>query len=340
MGKLINLRKVLIERIKMGNPFEKIATLVWIISLFVANAILNDEQLQQSYIYFFIAGAILMVIVNESLRRAFEKITKQKSEIELQRKLLEEKNKEITDSINYALRIQTAILPPARIVQEYLLNSFILYKPKDIVSGDFYWMETVDNTIYFAACDCTGHGVPGALVSMVCHNALNRTVREFRISQPAAILDKVNDLVVENFAKSESQVRDGMDISLCAYNPGTQILQWAGANNPLWLIKNGELIETKADKQSIGNNEAFHPFSNHEFALQPGDKIYIFSDGYADQFGANGEKKVTKKRFSELILSFQDKSMNEQGLALDQFISNHKKDTPQTDDILVMGIKI
>jgi len=322
------------------DPLEQILSLGYIIILVGARMFLTDDQYHKFFPYFVILGAGIMIFFYERLRRAKEKIKQQNLVIEQQKALVELKNKEITDSINYALRIQTAILPPARIVQEYLVNSFILYKPKDIVSGDFYWMETVDNTVYFAACDCTGHGVPGALVSMVCHNALNRTVREFRISQPAAILNKVNELVVDNFAKSESQVRDGMDISLCAYNPKTQILQWAGANNPLWLIINGEFFETKADKQSIGNNEDFHPFSNHEFGLQAGNKIYIFSDGYADQFGANGEKKVTKKRFSELILSFQDKSMQEQGLALDEFISNHKKDTPQTDDILVMGIKI
>ena len=340
MKTLAKIKKLLITRLKMGNPFEKIATVIWILSLFIANVILTDQQFDRFIYYFFIAGAVLMVIFNESLRRANEKITKQKLEIEFQKKLVEEKNKEITDSINYALRIQTAILPPARIVQEYLLNSFILYKPKDIVSGDFYWMETIENDIYFAASDCTGHGVPGALVSMVCHNALNRTVREFRIAVPSEILNKANELVIDNFVKGDSHMRDGMDISLCAYNPRTKILQWAGANNPLWLIKNGELIETRGDQQSIGNNENINPFSNHEFNLQSGDSIYIFSDGYSDQFDSNGEKKLTKKRFAELILSLQKLSMQEQGMALDNFIKNHQKDTPQTDDILVMGIKI
>jgi serine phosphatase RsbU (regulator of sigma subunit) len=285
-------------------------------------------------------AVLFLAIAAERAKKAKRNIIEKNIIIEQQKQLVEDKNKEITDSINYALRIQTAILPPARIVQEYLTNSFILYKPKDIVSGDFYWMETVDNTIFFAACDCTGHGVPGALVSMVCHNALNRAVREFRILQPAAILDKVNVLVVGNFAKSECLVRDGMDISLCAFDKKTQTLQWAGANNPLWLIRKGKFDETKADRQSIGHNEDFHPFTNHEFELETEDKIYIFSDGYADQFGANGEKKVTKKRFSELILSIQDKSMQEQGILLNEFIINHQKDIPQTDDILVMGIKI
>src|ERR1035437_8988719 len=239
MNTLSKIKNLLITRLKMGNPFEKIATVLWVISLFIANAILTEQEFDKFSKYFIIAGVVLMVIFFQRLRRANEKIIKQKLEIEYQKKLVEEKNKEITDSINYALRIQTAILPPARIVQEYLLNSFILYKPKDIVSGDFYWMETNDNTIYFAACDCTGHGVPGALVSMVCHNALNRAVREFRISQPSDILNKVNELVIDNFVKGESQLRDGMDISLCAYNSKNKMLQWAGANNPLWLIKDG-----------------------------------------------------------------------------------------------------
>src|SRR5476649_1122072 len=147
---------------------------------------------------------------------------------------------------------------PTRIVKQYLENSFILYKPKDIVAGDFYWMEE-KGVILFAACDCTGHGVPGAMVSVVCHNALNRAVREFGLTQPAAILDKTAEIVIENFSKSEEDIKDGMDISLCAYNTKTKTIEWAGANNPLWLLQNGELIETKANKQPIGMNEDSKP---------------------------------------------------------------------------------
>jgi hypothetical protein len=184
------------------------------------------------------------------------------SEVVLQNEKIEQKNKDLTDSIEYALRIQTAILPPHKIVRQYLENSFILYKPKDIVAGDFYWMETKDNLVLFAACDCTGHGVPGAMVSVVCHNALNRAVKEFGLTEPATILDKTAEIVIENFSKSEEDIKDGMDISLCSYNAKTKTIQWAGANNPLWLLQNGELIETKADKQPIGMNEDSKLFAN------------------------------------------------------------------------------
>jgi hypothetical protein len=173
--------------------------------------------------YFFMLGIIYFSLLIQRANAAKAKILEQKNIIELKEKetqkqktIVEEKNREILDSIEYALRIQTAILPPQKIVKQYLENSFILYKPKDIVAGDFYWMETVNDLVLFATCDCTGHGVPGAMVSVVCHNALNRAVREFGLTQPAAILDKTAEIVIENFSKSEEDIKDGMDISLCA----------------------------------------------------------------------------------------------------------------------------
>ena len=192
----------------------------------------------------------------------------------------------------------------------------------------------------FAACDCTGHGVPGALVSVVCHNALNRAVREFGLTQPAAILDKTSEIVKENFSKSEEEIKDGMDVSLCAYNIKTKKLEWAGANNPLWLINNQELIETKADKQSIGNIEDNKPFTNHSFTLKTGENIYIFSDGFQDQFGGEGEKKFSKRRFKELLLRLQNLTIQAQGIAIEKFIVDYRKETEQTDDILVLGVNV
>jgi serine phosphatase RsbU (regulator of sigma subunit) len=272
---------------------------------------------------------------------ALNKITKSNRIIKNQKRMLEEKQKEITESIEYALRIQTAILPPQKIVKQYLENSFILYKPKNIIAGDFYWMETVNDLVLFAACDCTGHGVPGAIVSVVCNNALNRAVREFGLTQPAAILDKTAEIVIENFSKSEEDIKDGMDISLCAYNIKTKKLEWSGANNPLWLVQNGALIETKADKQPIGMNENSKPFTNHQFTLNIGDIIYLFTDGFADQFGGKiKEKKLTKKRFKEQLLAVQNLTLEEQGVTLDKFIVEYRKEIEQIDDILVMGVKV
>lgn len=264
---------------------------------------------------------------NVELKRAFEEI--------------EEKNREITASITYALRIQTAILPPHKIVKQYLEDSFILYKPKDIVAGDFYWMETVGDIVLFAACDCTGHGVPGAMVSVVCHNALNRAVREFGLVQPGAILDKTAEIVKDNFNKSEEDIKDGMDISLCAFNYKKRTLEWAGANNPLWLIQDGELVEIKANKQPIGMHEDYVAFTNHQFDLDAGDSIYIFSDGYADQFGGeSGQKKLTKKGFKNLLMSLLEMPMADQCLALDKFHTDYRKGVEQIDDILVIGARV
>ena len=311
----------------------------------VIDAKLKQEQTKSYALY---CGLALLVVFGGFMFNRFKVTQKQKNTIEIkeketqkQKSIIEEKQKEILGSIEYALRIQTAILPPNKIVKQYLENSFILYKPKDIVAGDFYWMETVDDLVLFAACDCTGHGVPGAMVSVVCHNALNRAVREFGLREPAAILDKTAEIVIENFSKSEEEIKDGMDISLCAYNAKTKTIQWAGANNPLWLLQNGELVETKADKQPIGMNEGSKPFTNHTFNLNTTDTIYLFTDGFADQFGGEkGQKKLTRKRFKDLILSIQSKTLQEQGIALDKFITEYRKEIEQIDDILVMGVKI
>ncbi len=293
------------------------------------------------------------VILSEQNTLLEEKVKARTTDLQHQKEIVEEKNREILDSIEYALRIQTAILPPSRIVKQYLINSFILYKPKDIVAGDFYWMETIGDLVLFAACDCTGHGVSGAMVSLVCHNALNRAVREFNLEQPASILNKTSEIVVENFAKSEAEIKDGMDISICAYNTKTKTLDWAGANNPLWLIKDGEFIEIKADKQPIGMDENNHPFTNHQITLNTGDSIYIFSDGFADQFGGQQqpaslsnqaiqgkEIKLTRRRFKDLILSIQTSPLQEQGTVLEKFIVDYRRDIEQTDDILVIGVRI
>jgi serine phosphatase RsbU (regulator of sigma subunit) len=212
-----------------------------------------DKEIQRQKVVrnSFVGGfALMLILAGLSFRsyrikqKANRIITLQKEEVEKQRNIVVHQNREILDSIEYAKRIQATILPPPKVVKKYLEDSFILYIPKDIVAGDFYWMDSVElenkdsEYILFAACDCTGHGVPGALVSVVCSNALNRAVREYNIIQPSLILDKVSELVVQDFSKDENEeVQDGMDASLCSLNVKTGKLEWAGANNPLWIIR-------------------------------------------------------------------------------------------------------
>jgi serine phosphatase RsbU (regulator of sigma subunit) len=296
------------------------------------------------YFIFGLSSLLLMLIFAYNRYKVAQKqnkvIAEQKEVVEYKSKIVEEKQREILDSIEYALRIQTAILPPQKIVKQYLEYSFILYKPKDIVAGDFYWMETIDDVILFAACDCTGHGVPGAMVSVVCHNALTRTVKEFGLIQPAKILDKTAEIVLENFSKSEEEIHDGMDISICSYNTKTKTLEWAGANNSLLLITNGQLAEIKADKKCIGYNDNVKPFTNHQFNILTDTSIYLFTDGFADQFGGQPVRKLTKSKFKDLLVSIQHLPIQQQGRLLDEFITNYKKETEQTDDILVIGVKV
>ncbi|MCF8425037.1 MAG: SpoIIE family protein phosphatase [Bacteroidia bacterium] len=341
MKYLIKFKDDYRNKLNESDSFEKIIGFGFALFVILVGIFVPDEQRHAYSKYINFSGIIILLIISERAKKAKKNILEQKIIIEQQKHLVEEKNREILDSIEYALRIQTAILPPQKIVKHYLENSFILYKPKDIVAGDFYWMETFEDLILFAACDCTGHGVPGAMVSVVCHNAINRAVREFGLKQPSKILDKTAEIVIESFSKSEEEIKDGMDISLCAYNIKTKQLEWSGANNPLWLLQNGELIETKADKQPIGMNENWKPFTNHQFTLNSGDVIYLFTDGYADQFGGEaGKKKLTKKRFKEQVLSIQNLSMQEQGITLDKFIVDYRKEIEQIDDILVMGVKV
>jgi len=311
------------------------------------------EQKQQIITISVTSGLGLVVVFLLFVFNRLKVTRKQKSIIELAHSDLEEKNREILDSINYAKRIQAAILPPDKLVKEYLQNSFILYLPKDIVAGDFYWMETVKSpfeggqgdVILFAAADCTGHGVPGAMVSVICNNGLNRAVREYGLTSPGKILDKARDIVLEEFDKSEDDVNDGMDIALCSLNVSSSSgayreLQYAGANNPLWIVRNEEIIEYKGDKQPIGKFDNPTPYTTHTIELQKGDTIYIFSDGYADQFGGEKGKKFKAANFKELLLSVQKEDMQTQKEIINKAFAKWKGNLEQIDDVCVIGVRV
>lgn len=279
-----------------------------------------------------------------------QKLLKEKNnKVIAQSKLIAAKNKEIVDSMKYAKRIQTAILPTPKIVNSYLDDSFVLYLPKDIVAGDFYWMYSFVNKkdesiILFAAADCTGHGVPGAMISVMCHNALNRAVKEFGHILPNKILDKTRELVLEEFSKSEEEVSDGMDISLCSLNTVTRELLWSGANNPLWIYPKNEekesFINILPDKQPVGKHIEHKPFTLHTLQLEKGDLIYIFTDGFQDQFGGESYKKFKPIKFRELVHQIKHLPLDEQYQKINEAFLDWKGEEDQVDDICIIGVRV
>lgn len=303
---------------------------------------------------------------NVIIREQKQLVELQKLDVEKKNLIIEEKQKEILDSITYAKRLQEAILPSKSLIDNYIAGNFILYKPKDIVAGDFYWFEHLDNCSYIAAADSTGHGVPGAMVSVVCSNALNRAVHEFGLRTPGEILDKTRELVLATFAKSDKDVKDGMDISLAKISeikaektiPGRLVIpkgqtlsdvlnsqtkfkvEWAGANNPLWYLSNGIINEVTAHKQPIGKTDHPTPFPTHTLELNKGDVLYLFTDGYADQFGGPKGKKFKYKNLSELLLQNADRLLEDQKHTLHKTFEDWKGKLEQIDDVCVIGIKI
>jgi serine phosphatase RsbU (regulator of sigma subunit) len=300
------------------------------------------------------------VILEKKVEDRTAEVVIQKQEAEHQRDIVEEKNREILDSITYAKRLQTAILPPQKLVKEWLNDSFIFYKPKDIVAGDFYWMETTKrngrNIVFYAAADCTGHGVPGAMVSVVCSNALKRAIKEFNISDPGKLLDKVAEIVQESFEQSEHEVKDGMDIAVCAIDLIDRKVWFSGANNGLYRITsedtkipeglkvmesgNRKLVEYSANKQPVGSYEHMVPFTTIEIQLEPGDCIYLFSDGFADQFGGERGKKFKYKPFKQLLLDIEEKEMDSQKDILDTEFERWKGNLEQVDDVCIIGLRV
>jgi len=291
-----------------------------------------------------LATTIAAAIENAKLYESLEdKVRERTAEVVKQKEIIEEKNKNITDSIIYAKRIQDATLPAKELVRNYLHDSFVLFKPKDIVSGDFYWIERVDDTILFAVVDCTGHGVPGAFLSLIGHNSLNQIVNELKIYQPNKILEELNRIVsktLHNSTEGTINIKDGMDMAICSLNLTTNLLQFSGAFNPLYLVRDGNMEEIKGDKFPIGAGFTQNPeFTNNVIQLKEGDCIYLFSDGYADQFGGPKGKKFKYSRFKEILVEINDKDMSEQHDILNQMIEEWQGDLEQIDDVCVIGIR-
>lgn len=264
--------------------------------------------------------------------------------LEQQKTIIEVKNKDITDSIKYAKQIQEAILPSDDHLRSHVSDAFILFKPKDIVSGDFYWYSVKGDSLLIAAADCTGHGVPGALMSMLGSSFLNEIVNEKEIFKPSDILSEIRSRIVKILQQknSASNSKDGMDIALINLNLKTKELQYAGAFNPLWIARGEEMLEVKADKFPIGNyiGEAGAVFTNHTLPVIEGDVIYLFSDGYADQFGGPKGKKFKYKQLKEKVLQIKNESMPVQKKILDTSIGEWAGMLEQVDDILMIGIRV
>jgi tetratricopeptide (TPR) repeat protein len=358
----------------------------------------KDAELRTSRNYQIISLVALLFISSVTvyiynrlrlIRKQKQLIEQQKKEVEQQKAIVDEKNQEISDSILYAKHIQSAIFPTIDEMNSHLRDGFILFRPKDVVSGDFYWMQTLlrkneqgreQRIILVAAADCTGHGVPGALVSVVCSNALNRAVHEYGLHLPGEVLDQTKKIVEASFhqnnltidkQKKITEVKDGMDISLLTFvlepsidhqtarlSGALKAAYWAGANNPIWLIReltendhtdayqlhseDGKygLIEIKGDAQPIGKYYFEDQFTTHALELAANDRLYLFSDGFADQFGGPKMKKYMYKSLKRFLLSIQDMPADDQKIILENEFVNWKGGFEQTDDVCMIHIRL
>ncbi len=324
--------------------------------LHTANLQQQEAELTWQRIVLVIAlvGLVMILILAFLIYNRYKLKQQTNERLGAQNREINEQNKKITDSIKYAQKIQEAILPPREIMEPAFRDSFVLYIPKDIVSGDFYWYCEVpskqeagpDGNVLslFAAVDCTGHGVPGAFMSIIGYNLLNKAVNEHGLTQPAGILDFLNKEVAAILSQDDpaGRVKDGMDIALCCLDRKQGRLQFAGAYNPLYIVRKGELMITKADRFPIGYfwKGRKQSFTNHEISLEPGDQLYLFSDGLIDQFGGPSAKKFKSTQFKELLLENHALPMPRQREILNDQFKNWKGGQVQTDDVLVMGVAI
>ena len=301
----------------------------------------EQKNAKNNIIKAFLVFVIIMIgVILVILFRRFKENKKKNIIILRQKEELQQKQMEIVDSINYAKHLQDAILPSQSAIELLLPDSFIFYKPKAIVAGDFYWIEKSSQKMIFAVADCTGHGVPGAMVSMICHGALNRAVREFQLLDTGLILEKTRELVAEYFIQSEKDIRDGMDIAICILNKDINTIQYSGANNPLWYVRDNNINEIKASKQSVGKTPKILPFETHDIQLKKNDIFYLFTDGIADQFGGKKGKKYKYKKFKQFLLNISSRSMGDQKKEIANEFSEWKGEFEQIDDVCVMGVRI
>ncbi|MDX2430581.1 MAG: YfiR/HmsC family protein [Bacteroides sp.] len=303
--------------------------------------VLQAEAIQKQRIIIIAAGIAILLVIGLGYLIWINYRNKKRANVLLraQRDQIAFQKKHITDSINYAEKIQRAILPALELFTDKL-EHFVLFKPRDIVSGDFYWVEEVDGRLVIIAADCTGHGVPGAFMSMLGISLLNEIILNKRITEPDEILNNLRTRIIKALKQGKDGfVKDGMDMTVCVLDRQSNTLLFSGANNPLYHIRDGELKQIKGDKMPVSIHELMDPFTLHEVKLQKGDTFYTFSDGYADQFGGPAQKKFLAKNFRKLLLKIQGKSMMDQGIHLDQSFETYRNDLEQIDDVVVIGVK-
>lgn len=310
----------------------------------------KESKTQKMMIFFSVLGFVLVsglmllaIRSNKRTQLANKKINFQKEEIERQRDEISVKNREITSSIEYAKTLQDAILPDERYISKHIEKHFILWLPRDIVSGDFYWFYEKDGLIFFAVADCTGHGVPGAFVSMTCHNVLNQVVIDQKIEEPGEILSRVHRIVSNVFHRegSLSTANDGMDVVICCVNKKEMKLKYAGAMNPFIHVKNKIATELKTDRMAIGGRTPHgFQFENHVVSIEKGDWFYMYSDGYQDQFGGINGKKFMSANFKKMLADNSGSNAADQKIKLHESLLKWQRGYDRIDDVLVVGFTI
>lgn len=305
----------------------------------------NERIARQNIItYTIVAGLVLVLVLAFISFKRYREKKKANIEITQQKEIIEIKNKEILDSIHYAKRIQRALLASDQLLNNNLPEHFVLYKPKDIVSGDFYWaQQTTNNNFLLATCDCTGHGVPGAFMSLLNISKLNETVIERKTTQPDLVFNHVREEIIKalNPDGTSTDAKDGMDAVLCLFDFNNMKMNVAAANNPVVIIRNNELIEIKPDKFPVGLHQGeLKSFTLKSIDLQKGDVVYTFTDGFSDQFGGDNAKKLMSKNFKQILLKEHTNSMATQKENLNTIFENWRGQLEQLDDVLVIGVRV
>jgi serine phosphatase RsbU (regulator of sigma subunit) len=323
------------------------------LELLTKNQAIKDLEIKrQKFMNYGLLALVLLIVIFvffilKSLKenkRINAELNAKNNKVEEQHAIIEEKNKDIIDSINYAQRLQQILLPAEEEFKQALPASFLFFEPKDIVSGDFYFIEKGSDFVLVAVVDCTGHGVPGAIMSMVANNLLNKVVREQQLTEPAKILEAVNKELYFSLKQnvSEKTAYDGMDISICMYYPSKMELHFSAANNSVYIIRNKQFIELKPDKMGLGKSafESKFKFTQQIIQVEKNDMVYMGSDGYADQFGGGKGKKMMKKNMQTLFLEIAHLPTFEQGKIVKENFNNWKGTLGQVDDVTMLGFRV